>query len=126
MTLPLIALVLCSAVAQPRTSRAVTLVLPHTLRQDEIATLTVSVGVIPRSAQIELTTPTGRPLGVISPYGIRSGHEAGTYTVPLPAEAISGRHVHLLISLAANGTKRAPTKKEVKRVRVVVRRGGEG
>jgi hypothetical protein len=122
MTAQLIALALCSVLTQPRTSRAVTLVLPHTLRQDELATLTVAVGAIPRSAEIEITTPAGRPLGVISPYGIRSGNEAGTYTVPLPAEAISGRRVRLLISITANGTKRAPTKKEVKRLRVHVAR----
>jgi len=114
----LVALALLSTLAQPPTARSVTLTLPHALREGEVAFLAVTVGVIPRGAEIEITTPTGRPLGTISPHGIRPGHEAGTYTVPLPANAISGRRVTVLLSLSANGKRRVPTKKEVKRVRV--------
>ena len=110
MRAPLAALTLC-------------LVLPHALREGESAWLRVTVGVIQRGAEIEITTPSGRSLGTISPYGIRPGREAGTYTVPLPADAISGRRVPLLLSLRANGKQRAPTAKEVKRVRVEVRAG---
>ena len=54
--------------------------------------------------------------------GIRAGHESGTYTVPLPAGAISGKRVCLLVSLRANGAARAPTTKEVKRVRVAIQK----
>ena len=115
----LAAFVLFSVGAQFRT---VTLVLPHALREGESATLLVSVGVIPRSAEIEITTTSGKLLGVISPYGIRAGHESGTYTVPLTAEAISGKHVCVRVSLRANGKVRAPTMKEVKRVRVTTRK----
>ena len=97
---------------------AMTLLLPHAPRQGETATLVVTVGVVPRSAQIEITTASGHPVGTISPYGIRAGHEAGTYSVPLPAEAIEGRRVCVVLTLDANGKQRTPTKDEVKRVRV--------
>jgi hypothetical protein len=105
-------------------SRSVNLVLPHALQAGEIATLVVTVGVIPRSGEIEITTTSGRELGTISPYGIRAGHESGTYAVPLPADAISGRHVSLLVSLRANGKTRAPTMQQVKRVIVRIRSAG--
>jgi hypothetical protein len=114
-------LALFSVGAHHSESRTVNLALPHALQAGETASLLVTVGVIPRSAEIEITTTSGRPLGVISPYGIRAGHESGTYAVPLPAEAISGRRVCLLVSLRANGKTRPPTMKEVKRVRVTIR-----
>ncbi|HJQ36764.1 MAG TPA: hypothetical protein VKB93_06475 [Thermoanaerobaculia bacterium] len=120
MRASLLALALFSAVAQPPSARSVTLTLPHALREGEIAFLSVTVGVIQKGAEIEITSVTGRPLGTISPYGIRPGNEAGTYTVPLPADVIVGRRVTVLLSLRANGKNRAPTKKEVKRVRVGV------
>ena len=121
MLTQLAALTLCSVLAQP-TARKVTLVLPHELRGDETATILVKVGVIPRGAEIAITTTSGRSLGVISPYGIRAGREAGTYTVPLPADAITGRRVPLLVPLHFRGAQRAPTAKEVKKVRVKIRR----
>jgi hypothetical protein len=117
------ALALCSVLSQPPTGRTVTFALPHALRGGETAFLEVSVGVIPRGAEIEITTTSGHPLGTISPYGIRAGHEAGTYTVPLPPQAISGRRVSVLLSLHFAGKQRAPTKKEVKKVRVTISPG---
>ncbi|HEY4641057.1 MAG TPA: hypothetical protein VII75_06905 [Thermoanaerobaculia bacterium] len=112
------ALALFSFLAQVPAARTVTLALPHALRAGESATLLVSVGVIPKGARIEVTTPSGHPLGTISPHGIRPGSEAGTYTVPLPSDAIDGRHVCVLLSLAFGDTRRAPSEKEVKGVRV--------
>ena len=120
MNISLAALTLFALLAQKPTGRTVTLVLPHELRGDETAWLMVTVGAIPSGTEISITTPTGRPLGVISPYAIRAGREAGTYTVPLPAGAISGRQVRLRLSLDHNGKQRAPTKKEVKNVRVAI------
>jgi hypothetical protein len=121
MHVPLAALALFSVLAQHPAGRTVTLTLPHALRAGETATLVVTIGVIPHGAEIEVTTTSGRIVGTISPYGIRAGREAGTYTVPLPAEAISGRRVCVLLSIRANGKERAPTTKEVTRVRVSVR-----
>jgi hypothetical protein len=100
---------------------AVTLTLPHVPRAGETASLDVTLGVIPRGAEIDVTTPSGRSLGTISPYGIRSGEEAGTYSVPVPRDAINGKCVPLLLNLVFNGETRTPTKREVKKLRVVVR-----
>jgi hypothetical protein len=117
----LVAVALCSLPAQHPAGRAVTLVLPHDLRAGETASLVVTVGAIGHG-EISITTTSGRVVGVISPYGIRAGREAGTYTIPVPAEAISRRRVCLLLTISANGKERAPTTKEVPRVRVSIRR----
>ncbi len=120
---PLATLTLFAMLVQQPAGRAVTLHLPRALRAGESATLEVTLGVVSRSAQIEVTTPSGRHLGTISPYGIRAGAPAGTYTVPIPADAISGRRVCLLLTMHANGKSRAPTKKEVTRVGVGITSG---
>ena len=115
------AFALFSLLAQSPAARTVTLTLPHALRAGETATLLVSVGVIPKGARIRITTPSGRNVGTISPYGIRAGREAGTYTVPLPAHAIRGRRVCVLLALVFGDTRRAPEEHEVKRIRVAIR-----
>src|ERR1700678_4314753 len=79
--------------------REVTLTLPHALRSGETAWLEVEVGTIERGEEIDIVTTSGRPLGVISPFGIRQGQQAGTYTVPLPTDAIAGDRVSLRLSL---------------------------
>ena len=118
----LAALTLLFAVAQPPAGRTVTLALPHALREGESAVLLVTAGRLPRGARIEIATTSGRFLGEISPFGIRAGHEAGTYTVPIPADAMTGKRLCLLLSLDFEGKQRAPTAKEVKKVRVKIRR----
>jgi hypothetical protein len=103
------------------TGRVVTLALPHALRAGETAWIEVKVGVLEHKAEIEIETTAGQPLGVISPFGIRAGHPSGTYTVPLPAEAISHDRVSLRLFLDENGhPHRAPTPKEVTGVRVKI------
>jgi hypothetical protein len=119
---PLATLTLFAMLVQQPAGRAVTLHLPRALRAGESATLEVTLGVVPRSAQIEVTTRTGRHLGTISPYGIRAGAAAGTYTVPIPADAITGRRVCVVLTLHANGKSRAPAKNEVKKVSVGITR----
>jgi hypothetical protein len=126
MRMTLAAWALFSLLAQKPSYRTLTLVLPHALRGDETVTLIVTLGVLPRGDEVKITTTSGRPLGVISPYGIRTGQEAGTYVVPLPSEAISGRRLSLRLSVNAAGRQRAPAKNEVKRVRVEIERVKEG
>jgi len=103
-------------------AREMTLALPHTLRKGETAWLLVEVGAIGHE-QIELTTQNGQRLGMISPYGVRSGRPGGTYTIPVPAEAISHRRLALRMAvMQSGGAQRAPTKDEVKSVRLLIRR----
>ena len=124
MHAPLATLALFALLAQATSAvpgRVVTLVLPHALRAGEAAFLEVKVGAIERGAEIEIATTEGRSLGVISPFGIRSGRQAGTYTVPLPADAISDNRVSLRLTLNQGGhAQRAPTRKEVKSIRVKI------
>lgn len=102
-------------------ARERTLVLPHALRKGETAWLLVKVGEIGRN-QIQLMTQDGRPLGTISPFGIRSGKPGGIYTIPVPAEALTdGRLLLRLSVIQSGGTSRAPTTKEVKSVRLLIR-----
>jgi hypothetical protein len=103
-----------------------TLMLPHALRKDETVWLLVKVGAIGRE-QIEITTQDGRPLGTISAFGARAGDAGGTYTVPVPADALrDGRLALRLLVVHSGGAPRAATSKEVKSLRLVIRRFKDG
>ncbi|MGB7845198.1 MAG: hypothetical protein WBL63_06255 [Candidatus Acidiferrum sp.] len=128
MRIQLTALAFFALLAQPACAavgRVVTLVLPHPLHAGDTAWIELKVGAIERGAEIEIATTEGRTLGVISPFGIPSGHQAGTYTIPLPADAISNDRVSLRLTLNQHGhAQRAPTAKEVKSIRVKIRPAG--
>ncbi len=127
MRLRLVALVFFAFLALDANAgagREVTLTLPHALRSGETAWLEVEVGAIERGEEIDIVTTSGRSLGVISPFGIRPGEQAGTYTVPVPADAIADGRVSLRLSVDQYGhAQRAPTAAEVRSVRVKVSRG---
>ncbi len=120
---------MAQAMAQPGQisgAREMTLVLPHALQKGETAWLLVKVGAIGHD-QIQLMTQDGQPLGMISPFGIRSGEAGGTYTVPVPAEALSDGRLALRLSVMQSGrAPRAPTTKEVKSVRLLIRQFKDG
>jgi len=124
MQFPLLALAFFGLLGPPAhapAGRVVTLALPHPLRPGETAWLEVTVGVLENKAEIEIQTTEGRELGVISPFGIRPGSPAGTYTVPVPLDAISHDHLPLRLFLDRNGHPlRAPTAKEVTSLRVKI------
>ena len=105
----------------PETGRVVTLAMPHALRAGEAVWIELKVGSIARGAEIEISTTAGQFLGVVSPFGIRSGEDAGTYTVPVPPNAISDNRLCLRLTLKTeNNEKRAPTTKEVREVRLKI------
>ena len=100
---------------------ALTLALPHPLRQGEAAFVEVTVGPITRSQQVEVTTADGRPIGTVSPFGIRAGEGAGTYTMPVPADAIQDGKVSLRLRITqGNAPPRTPTAEEVKGVKLSI------
>jgi hypothetical protein len=104
--------------------RVVNLVLPRDLSADEVVWVELKLGVIQRGEEIEVETTSGKTLGVISPYGIRSGEEAGTYPILLPPEAISNRRASLRIILnQTNRSKRAPNAQELRSVRLKITHG---
>jgi hypothetical protein len=100
--------------------RVVDLVLPRSLSENESVVVEVKLGVLPRGAEILVETTSGRMLGVISPYGIRPGNEAGTYTVPVPRDAISNERISLRITLSHNHSKRTPTTQELRTVQLII------
>jgi hypothetical protein len=98
-----------------------TLVLPHPLRAGETAWIEVQVGPISRGRVINVTTSSGQPLGTISPFGVRMGQDAGTYTLPVPADAIRDGSVSVRLTISqAGGPPRAPTAQEVPSVKLTV------
>ena len=104
------------AAAQDRT-----LTLPQPLQSGDTAFIEVTLGVIGPGQEIEITTSGGRTLGVISPHAIRAGNAAGTYTLPLPADAICHGRVAITLRVTRSDAKaRMPTADEVRGVRVVV------
>ena len=109
---------------QASEGRVVTLTLPHALRAGESALLEVQVGAVTRGTEIDVSTASGRLLGVISPYGVRSGNEAGIYLLPVPADIISDNHITVRLLLRHFQSQRAPTLKEVKGVRVTISNDG--
>ena len=101
--------------------RVVNLVLPRNLAAEEGAAVELKLGVLERGDEIAVETMSGKQLGVISPYGIRSGREAGTYTVPVPAELIENKRLSLRIILDQHSRgKRAPTNQELRGVRLQI------
>ena len=97
-----------------------TLQLPRALAAGETAVIQVQVGVLARGQEIHVTTADGRELGTISPFGVRAGHAAGTYPIPVPADAFAGRQLTVHVSVTGAGAPHAPTAQEVRRIDIVV------
>jgi hypothetical protein len=101
-------------------AQELTLPLPRPLRPGEIAWLEIEVGPIGRR-EVIVSTPAGRDIGVISPFGVRAGQEAGTYPLPVPTEAIESDRVVIRLSITQVGAPpRDPTGEEVRRVTVLI------
>lgn len=98
--------------------RVVTLTLPHVLRAGESAWIEVELGILARGQQIVVTTVDGRLLGHVAHYGNARGKAGSVYPVPLPVEAISNGRVSLRLSVQRGDSRRAPTRSELKSVRL--------
>ena len=97
-----------------------TLTLPHPLRAGETAWIEVQVGAIGRQ-EIDVTTASGEMLGTISPFGVRVGHDAGTYILPVPQDAIRDGRLSLRLTISQAGApSRTPTADEVRSVKLGV------
>jgi hypothetical protein len=102
-----------------------TLALPHPLTAGGIAWLQVQVGPIGRAEEIDVTTAAGQRLGTISPFGVRSGQAAGTYTLPVPADAIHDGRLSVRFTISQAGTApRTPTAEELRGVKLIVPEAG--
>lgn len=115
--LALVALLAQSAIASADDT---TLALPHPLAAGEIAWLEVQVGPIGRGQEIHVTTAAGQELGTISPFGVRSGQDAGTYTLPVPGDAIRNSRLSVRLTISQSGAPpREPTAQEVRSVKLI-------
>jgi hypothetical protein len=102
-------------------ARSMTLELPRALAASETAYIEVQVGPIGRGRTIEVTTAAGEPLGVVSPFGVRAGQDAGTYPLPVPQEAIRDGRLSIRLTISQpGGASRAPTVDEVRGVKLGV------
>ena len=103
--------------AEVAASRDITLTLPHPLAPGELAWLSVQVGRIGPGQEIDVTTASGQSLGTISPFGLRLGREAGTFTLPVPADAIRDARIVVRLTISQAGAPpRAPNAEEVRSV----------
>ncbi|EAU66831.1 hypothetical protein STIAU_3053 [Stigmatella aurantiaca DW4/3-1] len=113
----LLALPACASAA----SGEVVLTLPRPLKAGEAATVLVEVGILQRGHEIVVTTASGQLLGTVSPFGIRSGQAAGSYALPVPAEAVKDGKLALRLKVTGTGgPPRAPTGEEVKSLKVSI------
>jgi hypothetical protein len=105
-------------------AQELTLALPRPLRPGEPAWLEVQVGPISRGRVITITSATGHPLGTISPFGARVGEAGGTYTLPVPPDAIRDGKLTVRLTISqGGGPPRAPTAEEVRGVKLNVSNG---
>jgi hypothetical protein len=119
------ATLVCFALFVQATSAAdkpeVELTLPHPLHAGDVPFVEVQLGAMRRGEEIQLTTALGRELGVISPFAVRVGQEAGTYTLPLPPNIFVNGRIKVRLTVKQNDhTQRLPTAEEVKAVRVKI------
>jgi len=108
-----------AAMAQ-ETARVMTLVLPRPLAKGSLAWIDLQLGRLGPGQEIDVTTATGRNLGTISPFGMRVGQDAGTFTLPVPADAIVDGRLTIRLAVTQSGAARAPTPEEVRGVTLKV------
>ena len=111
---------LAEAAMAQEAARVMTLVLPRPLAEGAQAWIDVQLGRLGPGQEIDVTTATGRDLGTISPFGMRAGQAAGTFTLPVPADAIVHGRLTIRLAVTQAGASRAPTADEVRGVTLKV------
>jgi hypothetical protein len=97
-----------------------TLTLPHSLAPDVNAWLEVQVGPLAPGQRVRVTTQAGELLGAITPFGRTERGQAGTYTLPVPPDAIHGRALSVVVTIVeANKPPRAPTSAQVQSLKLL-------
>jgi hypothetical protein len=106
--------------------RNISLALPKTLEQTDSIWLRLQTGNLTKGSEIEIWNVEGRFLGVISPFGpaSRDPRDTATYIVPIPREALKDGRLELrLIVNGPNNAERAPTKRDVRSLKLKVTSG---
>ena len=108
------------AAVTPSSAGRTVLTLPRPPASQEAVWLSVRVGVLQRGARVLVLSDEGTLLGAISPFAIVPGHEAGTYTIPLPESSVrDGRVVVRLVVEDREHATRPATGGEVEDVGLV-------
>jgi hypothetical protein len=108
------------AAVTPSGAARTVLMLPRPPAAQEAVWLSVRVGVLRRGARVLVFSDEGTLLGAISPFAIPPGKEAGTYTIPLPENAVrDGRVVVRLVVEEREHAARPATGGEVEDVGLV-------
>jgi hypothetical protein len=118
----LIVLLICGATVVPASaapSGTTVLTLPRPPAANEAVWLSVRVGVLRRGAKVLVLSDDGAILGAISPFALRPGREAGTYTIPLPDPAVRQGRVAVRLVVEEGGVTRPATGGEVEDVALV-------
>jgi len=103
---------LAAIAAEP--SDVTVLTPPRAAIAHEAIWLKVTVGFLPRSSLLRITTDDGQPVGTISPFGTTPVQTPQDYMLPLPKSATVSEAVRLRIQIQeANGTSRTPKPSEV-------------
>jgi hypothetical protein len=108
-----------SAAQTQGSAREMMLNLPRPLAAGETAFIEVALGALARGQSVEVTA-AGRSLGVIAPFGMRAGQDSGSYTLPVPPDAIRDGGVALRLTVRQGDTARAPTTSEVRGVKLSI------
>ena len=109
-----------TAAEAQRAEREIVLTLPRPIGAGETAFIEMQVGAVRSGQTIEIATAAGRSLGVISPFGARVGQDAGTYTVPVPADAIRDGRIAIRLTIRQGDATRAPTTEEVRGMKLSI------
>ena len=103
--------------------RSMSLTLPKAPAQTDNIWLQVKIGNLAKGTEVEIWSVKGRFLGSISPFGAASRNPAdsSTYTVPIPRDAVKDdRFEFQLVVKGLNNSERAPTKKDVRGVKLKI------
>ena len=109
-----------SAAQAPNAEGEVVLSLPRPIAAGETVVIAVAIGPVGRGRSLEIATAEGRSLGVISAFGVRTGQDTGTYTVPVPSDAIRDGRLALRLMVRQGDTARAPTPSEVRGIKLSI------
>lgn len=96
----------------------VVLSLPRSLRTGDALTLEITVGPL-RRQRLTVSTAGGRFLGSIAPFGVAANRSSGTYTIPVPVDAVQDGRLVLRLIITDGSGERKPTTDEVTAIRLV-------
>jgi hypothetical protein len=113
------ALILWTQLAQPEIGLVKTLRVPPPQRTTDVIWLKVTLGTLQQGREVEISTPAGRLLGVISPFSKQAERQGGAYLVPIPVDAVAKQELVIRLVVTRGDIKRTPKVDEIKKIELV-------